>query len=130
MNSIFLKTFYLSLALTLTSSVVFAQQGAIIVNQDPEIQALLKLKKQINYEDEDSERYKIQIYFGSRQRAESTRNSFEISFNSWPTKLVYETPNYKIWVGNFRTRLEAVKALMKIKKKFSSAFIFKPKKKN
>jgi hypothetical protein len=44
------------------------------------------------------------------------------------SKLVYETPNYKIWVGNFRTRLEADRALVKVKSKFPTAFIFKPKK--
>jgi hypothetical protein len=41
--------------------------------------------------------------------------------------MVYETPNYKIWIGNFRSRLEADKALIKIKKKYINAFIFKPK---
>ena len=35
--------------------------------------------------------------------------------------------NYKIWVGNFKTRLEADRALVKIKRKFSNAFYFKPK---
>ena len=40
----------------------------------------------------------------------------------------FETPNYKIWIGNFKTRLEADRALLLIKKKFYSAFVFKPKK--
>ncbi|WP_299382435.1 SPOR domain-containing protein [uncultured Lacinutrix sp.] len=125
-----LKILCLSIGLTLTSSYVIAQEGTVTVNQDPEISAILKLKKQINNEDEDSDRYKIQIYSGSRQRAESIENSFDSSFNSWSSKLVYETPNYKVWVGNFRTRLEADKALLKVKKNFPSAFIFKPKKKS
>ncbi|WP_299249653.1 SPOR domain-containing protein [uncultured Lacinutrix sp.] len=125
-----LKILCLSIGLTLTSSYVIAQEGTVTVNQDPDISAILKLKKQINNEDEDSDRYKIQIYSGSRQRAESIENSFDSSFNSWSSKLVYETPNYKVWVGNFRTRLEADKALLKVKKNFPSAFIFKPKKKS
>ena len=129
MNIKTLKTLCLSFGLTLTSSFLFAQDGTVTVNQDPEISTLLELKKQINNENEDTDRYKIQIYSGSRQGAESKENSFDSAFNSWSSKLVYETPNYKIWVGSFRTRLEADKALMKIKKKFPSAFIFKPKKK-
>ena len=40
----------------------------------------------------------------------------------------FETPNYKVWVGNFETRLEADRALRRIKRKFANAFIFKPKK--
>ncbi|WP_452223915.1 SPOR domain-containing protein [Lacinutrix chionoecetis] len=130
MNRKSLKTLCLSVALAFTTSTFFAQQGSVTVNQNAEIPALLELKKEINNEDEDSDRYKIQIYSGSRTTAESTENSFDSSFNSWRSKLVYETPNYKIWVGSFRSRLEADRALMKIKKKFPSAFIFKPKKKD
>jgi hypothetical protein len=40
----------------------------------------------------------------------------------------FETPNYKIWIGNFNTRLEADRALVKVKRKFAYAFYFKPKK--
>ena len=42
--------------------------------------------------------------------------------------MVFNTPNYKIWVGNFRDRLEADRALLRIKKSYMNAFIFKPKK--
>ncbi|OIQ15828.1 SPOR domain-containing protein [Lacinutrix sp. MedPE-SW] len=108
-----------------------AQEGSVKISQNEEITSLLELKKQINTEDKDSDRYKIQIFSGSRERAESMENSFDSSFNSWPSSLVYETPNYKVWVGSFRTRLEADRALMKIKKKFpTGSFIFKPKKKD
>ena len=40
--------------------------------------------------------------------------------------IIYETPNYKIWVGNYYTQIEADKKLIKIRRKFSSAFIFRP----
>ena len=130
MNLKTLKTLSFSLALLLSSSFVFGQQGTVVINQQPEISTLLELKKEINIEEEDNDRYKIQIYSGSRQEAESVENNFDSTFNSWSSKLEYETPNYKIWVGSFRTRLEAERALIKIKKKFPNAFIFKPKKKS
>ncbi|AEH01210.1 SPOR domain-containing protein [Lacinutrix sp. 5H-3-7-4] len=129
-----ISTKKISLFLLLTAgiySVSNAQNGSLDISQDEEISNLLKLKKEINTEDNDTNRYKIQIFSGSRERAESMENSFDSSFNSWPSSLVYETPNYKVWVGNFRTRLEADRALMKIKKKFpTGSFIFKPKKKD
>ena len=40
--------------------------------------------------------------------------------------MIYETPNYKVWVGNFFTQIEADKYLLKIRKKYKSAFIFRP----
>ena len=48
------------------------------------------------------------------------------NFNDTTADIIYETPNYKIWVGNYYTRLEADRNLIKIRKKFSSAFIFRP----
>ena len=49
-------------------------------------------------------------------------------FENWKSNIVYEYPNFKIWAGSFATRLEADRALKEVKRKFPSAFIFKPKK--
>ena len=106
----------------------FAQQGNVIINQDEEITQLLKLKTEINTSENTSDRYRIQIYSGNRSEAEKSQSTFKSMDLEMASKLVYETPNYKIWVGNYRTRLEADRALVKVKAKFPTAFIFKPKK--
>ena len=98
------------------------------MNQDEGIEALLQLKKQINSEERDIDRYKIQIYSGSRSGADNAESKYQASYNSWSSKKVYETPNYKIWVGSFRTKLQADRALLKIQKKFPNAFRFQPPK--
>jgi hypothetical protein len=66
--------------------------------------------------------------FGSRSEAELLKQNFQNTYAQWPAEMVYETPNYKVWVGNFSTRLEADIALLEIKKKFSKAMVFQPKK--
>ncbi|GAA3556902.1 SPOR domain-containing protein [Snuella lapsa] len=105
----------------------FSQQGTVSINQDRHIPGLLNLKKEINKSDVD--RYKIQIYSGNREEALRVKKEFEESFSDWKASDIFEKPvNFKIWVGSFRTRLEADRALKKIKQKFSSAFIFKPRK--
>jgi len=115
-------TFAISIAV---SSHGIAQQGTVTVNQSPEIGKLLRLKKDINSEEL---RFKIQIYSGNRSAAEAAKANFDGGFSQYSSRLEYETPNYKIWVGNFKSRLEAERALIKIKRKFTSAFIFKPSK--
>ena len=105
-----------------------AQQGTTTINQDPKISRLLEVKKSMNKNESAVDRYKIQIYSGNRVTAESTQKDFLSKFDKWPTSVEFETPNYKVWSGNFRTRLEADKALKEIKQKFPSAFIFQPKK--
>jgi len=101
-----------------------AQNGVVTVNQDKQIDVLLKLREEIN---RTESKYKIQIYNGNRSDAEKSIQEFKRSFSDWSTSLRYETPNYKIWIGDFKTRLEADRALLKVKNKFANAFIFEPK---
>jgi hypothetical protein len=106
----------------------FAQQGTVTINQDKDIDKLLSIKKEMNESENTSDRFRIQIYSGNRAEAEKTQSAFKALNMKMPSKLVYETPNYKIWVGNFRSQLEADRALAKVKAKFPAAFKFKPKK--
>ncbi len=112
----------------MSTTLSFSQEGTVTINQDKKITELLNLKKEMNKNEEDPNRYKIQIYNGDRSGAYAAEKDFNQSFSDWGLKVVYEPPNFKTWVGTFRTRLEADRALKRIKKKFSSAFIFKPKK--
>jgi len=118
------------LAFALTSLKSYSQQGTVDINQDEKITDLLDTKKEMNANDTDSDRYKIQIYSGSdRAPAYAIKKDFSESFTSWKSIVMFEPPNFKTWIGNFGTRLEADRALRKVKKKFPNAFIFKPKKK-
>jgi hypothetical protein len=117
--------FFIILLFLFKTTNLQAQEAKVTVNQDRQIDALLKLKKEINKTESN---YKIQIYNGNREGAEKARLEFRKSFTNWSTDKVFETPNYKIWIGNFKTRLEADRALLIVKKKFGNAFIFKPKK--
>lgn len=102
----------------------FAQDATVTIDQDEDIAKLLDYKKDVK----TAEVYKIQLDFGSRSEAMKLRDKFRNTFSQWPSELVYETPNYKVWVGNFSTRLEADIALLEIKKKFTKAMVFIPKK--
>ena len=124
MKLIFLKSPILLILLVVFSTHLSAQEGVVTIEQDNEITKLLEYKKDIKTVD----LYKIQLDFGSRSEAESLKIKFQNTFAEWPAEMVYETPNYKVWVGNFSTRLEADIALLEIKKKFSKAMVFEPKK--
>jgi len=105
---------------------LIAQEGTVTVNQSKDIDALLDLKKDVN---KRSDNFKIQIYNGTRAGAENAKSNFYQSYSGWAASTVFETPNYKIWIGNYKTRLEADRALLRVKRKFPNAFIFKPSKK-
>jgi len=119
------KQLILALSILVSSTYLFAQTGTVNVEQDQVISTLLNYKQDVKTAD----LYKIQLDFGSRAELEEVKSKFESEFSEWPVEMVYETPNYKVWVGNFSTRLEADIALLKIKEKFSKAMVFEPKKK-
>lgn len=111
------------------SNNILAQQGSVTVNQDDKIPQLLKLKKSLEKDNKLTDNYTIQLYYGEQNRATSILKKYRGFYGSWPGSIEYETPNYKVWVGSFDSRIEADRALIEIKKNFPSAFILKPGKK-
>lgn len=69
--------------------------------------------------------YRVQIYFGSdKAKAKEMKAKF---LNLYGREMrayePYEQPNFKIRVGDFRTRMEAYRFWKKIKADFPTAFI-------
>ena len=113
------------LILTLFSSTLNAQNGEVIIEQPKAIDQLLEYKKDIK----TVAVYKIQVFNSSDSfKAESVKAEFKTKYGEWPVSMEFNTPNYKIWVGNFRDRLEADRALLRIKQNYMNAFIFQPTK--
>ena len=102
---------------------ILSQNGKITVNQSSKLDSIIKLKKELNSK---VQKLRIQIFNGDRENAELVMKEYLEIFNDTSASIIYETPNYKIWVGNFYNQLEADKKLIEIRKKFRSAFIFRP----
>ncbi len=120
------KAIIFSILLTVTSLNIQAQEAAITINEDDKIPEILNLKKSLEKENKLAVGYTIQLYYGDLSKANSIIKEYRNSYNSWPASIEYETPNYKVWVGSFSTRLEADRARLEIKEKFPAAFILKP----
>ena len=109
--------------ISMFSTTLFGQNGSIKVNQSNKLDSIIKLKKDLNSKIQN---LRIQIYSGDRENAEQIIQEFNEIFNDTTADFIYETPNYKVWVGNYYTELEADKRIIEIWKKFRSAFIFRP----
>ena len=109
--------------ISLSSTTLFGQNGNIEINQSNKLDSIIKLKRELNSKIQN---LRIQIYSGDRDNAEQMIKEFIEIFNDTTADVIYETPNYKVWVGNYYTQLEADKRLIEIRKKFRSAFIFRP----
>lgn len=94
------------------------------VHADYSLSTLTKAYKKSN-EGQTIGGYRIQIFSGARQpafdlKAEVLRQLRDIECN-----VVYESPDYKVQLGNYRTKLEAEKALLEYWPIYKGAFYVK-----
>lgn len=115
-------------ALTISSQKSFAQDGKINIQQNPKFEQLLNEKRKINSSIAVNERYKIQVFSGVAEKAKKTLIECRQNFSNLDGTIIFSTPNYKVWIGNFKSRIEAERNLIEIKKAYPNAYLIKPKK--
>ncbi|GAB4249988.1 MAG: hypothetical protein Kow0079_02900 [Vicingaceae bacterium] len=91
----------------------------LTIYQDKRLNKLLEDFSESKYEG-----FKIQIYSDSKkQPAKKIQADFIISYPEIKSELIYQQPFFKVRVGNFRTKLEAIKFKKEIESKFPNCFI-------
>jgi hypothetical protein len=123
-----IKHILLPSLLCILSQKMVAQEGKMTVTQDPKFEQLLNEKRKINSSITINDRYKIQIFNGDSENSKKTLMDFKKEYKDMDATIVFSTPMYKVWVGNFKTRIEAEKNLNALKKKYPNAFLIKPNK--
>ena len=80
-------------------------------------------------EDRTLSGYRVRIFFDNRQTArvesEETLKRFEALYHDVVAYRTYANPYFKVTVGDFRTKSEAMRLLERIKGEFPSAFVVK-----
>ena len=113
----------------LFSQNIFSQTTKTIIEQDEKIEKLLQEKRKNNSGITINDTFKIQIFFGNIEESKKTLLAFKKEFLQTDGTIVFSNPSYKVWVGSFKSKIEAEKALISIKKKYLSAVIIEPNKK-
>lgn len=106
------------------NNLLYSQKST--VKQDPKFEQLLKEKRKINSGIVTNTRYKIQIFNGNNELSKKALIDFKNEFKDYDATIIFNTPNYKVWVGNYKTRIEAERNLKIIIKKYPNALIIKP----
>jgi len=85
----------------------FAQE--IQLNEDPKITQLFRNWTNNNRANPSIEGWRVQIMATpDRQQVEDARNRFRIQYPEVPAEWMHEKPYYKLRVGAFRNKLEAL----------------------
>jgi hypothetical protein len=107
-------------------------RGKVEVVKDPLIDTLIARRPSLNKNningEETANGFRVQIFFGSnRQAAYDAQAKFMNEYPEIHTYITYIEPNFKVRVGNFRTRLEAQKLETALGDLFKSLFIISEK---
>lgn len=85
------------------------------------VKSLIKKKRQFNKR--NGYGYRIQLENGNETAVKTTQEKFRLEFPTIKTYILFESPEWKIQVGDYKTRIEADKNLKGLKEKFSSAIV-------
>ncbi len=118
-----------SLVALLSTQNIFSQTKKSNIEQDEKIEKLLLEKRKNNSAITINDKFKIQIFFGNIEESKKILISFKKDFSQTDGTIIFSNPSYKVWVGSFKSKIEAEKALIAIKKKYPSSVIIEPNKK-
>jgi len=111
------------------AATALAQDNGVVYNEPDKVtvENLLQLHKEYNSEYSNNVGYRIQVFKGSGNMApENAKNIMDEFWEVHPETAAYisfQEPYYRVRVGDFRTRLEALNFMNKIKKTYPSAFV-------
>ena len=108
------------------SSLSRGDSGTVVVHQSPDIAAAFEEHIASNeFREEDG--YRIRVFFSNAQNSRGTSlRAADIVSEKYPGLPVYRTfvqPNFKVTVGDFRRKSEALQLLEMLRRDFPSAFI-------
>lgn len=138
-----MKRLFLFVYFLITSQILFAQEGIpqsdrmesnkpeilthLNLNQDPRLNKMISWHIEKNKKFDGIEGYRVEIYFSSNVNAKENALRKKVEFLSqYPDNTVhikYDAPNFRVRVGDFRTKNEALKLYKEIKSKYPVAFI-------
>jgi hypothetical protein len=103
-------------------------KGRVEIIQDHRISILIE-KHAFVSENSKPQGYRVQIFSDSgtqsKSRANNLKSRFEEKYSEIPAYLSFQSPNYRVRVGDFRTRLDAEGFKAGIIGDFTDAFVVK-----
>ena len=120
------KTYFFSLIfIVFFGSIGFSQQneGVVTIETDAKIDEIIAKKKEFDKELKTVNGFKIQLFYGNEKNSHKIKDEFKALYPDITTKIIFSSPQWKVQVGNYRTRLEADRQLIEIKKEYPGAIV-------
>lgn len=138
--SISAKGYCIAFFILLSGAAMAQTPGKVTVVKDPRIDTLIALRVALSKAGGAANAggggsaaysgngYRVQIFTGSnRSEAYNAQSKFNELYPELKTYIIYSEPNFKVRVGDFRTRIEASRLLEQLRPQFPSLFIIPEK---
>ncbi|MFM1876734.1 MAG: hypothetical protein RL266_2471 [Bacteroidota bacterium] len=130
------KIFASFVALVVSTSCCFAQADindiidpTLRIDRDVRLDSLVMRHIRVNEQRDGIAGYRLQLFSGSgteaRQQGNNLRVEFMTRYPDIPAYLIYQAPNFKVRVGDFRTELEAIHLQREIAYQYPGGFVVK-----
>jgi len=97
------------------------------VERDARLDKMLKWHIEKNEEREGMDGYRVEIFFSSnsdaKDQALKTKVNFLSEYPDYAVHIKFIAPNFRVRVGDFRTKNEAWKLYKQIQKEYPTAFV-------
>ena len=119
----------LFVVVTLKSTAQDGSNGRVSISEHGRITRLVEKHREISKAHPEFDGFRVQIFFdsgnNSKSRAYEVYKNFLASYPEHEAYVVFQEPNYKVRVGDFRTRIEAEGFLQQIVAIYPSSFVIK-----
>lgn len=99
----------------------------LYVDRDARLDKMLKWHIEKNRDTEGMEGYRVEIFFSStldaKEQSLKTKVDFLSEYPDYQVHIKFIAPNFRVRVGDFRTKSEALKLYKKIQKDYPTAFV-------
>lgn len=114
----------------ITPSEIKTTNGTVLITQDLRLRQIVK--RHIEVSNNKFDGWRVQIFFGSGQKAmaqaQNAKKKFLIRYgNKNGAYIVYDSPFFKVRVGDFRTKAEAMYFKSQIKRTFPQSWVIPDK---
>lgn len=131
-------TALLTAVMMLASATAWAQQSyyevvdsALTIERDVRLDSLLMKHIRVNRANDGFDGYRVQLFSGSgteaRLQANNLRAEFMGNHPNIPAYLIYQAPNFKVRLGDFRTELEAIHLQRELAYQYPGGFVVRDK---
>lgn len=97
--------------------------GMVNVHQPALLDSLIARYRRSKREYPGLEGFRVQLFFGEREKAEKMRADFKKKYSAVDAYIDYLAPNFRLRVGDFRTRIAAYRFMQGLDKEFGRPYI-------